>query len=213
MNEKITAAMHWRYAAQLLNPDKKVPEADLQTILEAGRLAPSAFGVEPWHFILIEDKTLQQKLYDEASPQAKVKDAPHFLVVAKRTDARETLSKNRVARAAQAMGVAEAELQGLRDAIDGVIAGKDDEQLASWVRAQVYIPLGAMIEAAALLGVDAGPMEGFDHNKFDEILGLKAKNLSSEYAIAFGYRNNDEAAERPKSRQSMEEVLTHLQAK
>lgn len=213
MNEKITAAMQWRYAAQLLNPDKKVPEADLQTILEAGRLAPSAFGVEPWHFILIEDKKLQQKLYDEASPQAKVKDAPHFLVVAKRTDARETLAKNRVARAAQALGKPESDLQGLRDAIDGVIAGKDDEQLASWVRAQVYIPLGAMIEAAALLGVDAGPMEGFDHNKFDEILGLKAKNLSSEYAIAFGYRLNDEAAERPKSRQSMEEVLTRLQAK
>lgn len=213
MNEKIITAMQWRYAAQLLNPDKKVPETDLQTILEAGRLAPSAFGVEPWHFILIEDKELQQKLYDEASPQAKVKDAPHFLVVAKRTDARETLAKNRVARAVQALGKPESDLQGLRDAIDGVIAGKDDEQLASWVRAQVYIPLGAMIEAAALLGVDAGPMEGFDHDKFDEILGLKAQNLSSEYAIAFGYRLNDEAAKRPKSRQSMEEVLTRLQAK
>ena len=210
MNDAIAKAMNWRYAAQKLDPNKKVSEADLNTILDAGRLAPSAFGVEPWHFILIENPELQKKLYDEASPQDKVKYAPHFLVVAKRTDARETLAKNRVARSAKAMGVAESDLQGLRDMIDGTIAGKDDVQLASWVRAQVYIPLGAMIEAAALLGVDAGPMEGFDHNKFDEILGLKEMNLSSEYAIAFGYRLNDDAAQRPKARQTMDEVLTRM---
>ncbi len=210
MNDKIITAMNWRYAAQKLDPTRKVSEEDMNTILEAGRLAPSAFGVEPWHFILIENPELQKRLYDEASPQDKVKDAPHFLVVAKRTDARETLAKNRVARSAKAMGVAESDLQGLRDMIDGTIAGKNDEQLASWVRAQVYIPLGAMIEAAALLGVDAGPMEGFDHDKFDEILGLTEKNLSSEYAIGFGYRLNDDAAQRPKTRQTMEEVVTRL---
>lgn len=210
MNDKIISAMNWRYAAQKLDPTRKVSDEDMNTILEAGRLAPSAFGVEPWHFILIENPELQKRLYDEASQQDKVKDAPHFLVVAKRTDARETLAKNRVARAAKAMGVAEADLQGLRDMIDGTIAGKSDEQLASWVRAQAYIPLGAMIEAAALLGVDAGPMEGFNHDKFDEILGLTDKNLSSEYAIGFGYRLNDDAAKRPKSRQSMDEVLTRM---
>ncbi len=210
MNDSIVKAMNWRYAAQKLDPSKKVSEADIQTILEAGRLAPSAFGVEPWHFVLVENPELQKKLYDEASPQDKVKDAPHFLVVAKRTDAREALAADRVAHVSKAVGAPVEALQGLRDMIDGTIAGKDDVQLASWVRAQVYIPLGAMIEAAALLGVDAGPMEGFDHDKFDEILGLKEKNLSSEYAIAFGYRLDDDAAARPKARQSMEEVLTRI---
>lgn len=208
MNESIKKAMYWRYAAQKLDPTRRVSQEDLDTIIEAGRLAPSAFGVEPWHFILIQNPELQQKLHDEASQQDKVKDAPHFLVVAKRTDARETLSKNRVRRSAEAMGVEESSLQGLKDAIDGVVGSKDDIQLASWVRAQTYIPLGTMIEAAALLGIDAGPMEGFDHDKFDEILGLKAKNLSSEYAIAFGYRKDDDAAARPKARQSLDEVLT-----
>lgn len=210
MNDSIKKAMNWRYAAQKLDPTRKVSKEDLDTIIEAGRLAPSAFGVEPWHFILIENPELQRKLYDQASPQDKVRDAPHFLVVAKRTDARQTLSKNRVRRAAAAMGVDESELQGLKGAIDGVVNGKDDIQLASWVRAQTYIPLGTMIEAAALLGVDAGPMEGFDHDKFDEILGLTDRNLSSEYAIAFGYRKDDDAAERPKARQSLDEVLTRM---
>lgn len=211
MNDTISKAMNWRYAAQKLDPNRRVSEADLITILDAGRLAPSAFGVEPWHFILVENSELQKKLYDEASPQDKVKDAPHFLVVAKRIDARESLARLRAERSARALGVDKSELHGLEEKIANTIASKDDVQLASWVRAQVYIPLGTMIETAALLGVDAGPMEGFDHDKFDEILGLKKMNLSSEYAIAFGYRLDDGAAKRPKARQNMDEVLTRLQ--
>lgn len=210
MNKKITDAMNWRYAAQLLDPEHRVSDEDMNTILEAGRLAPSAFGVEPWHFILIENKELQKRLYDEASQQDKVKDAPHFLVVAKRTDGRETLAAERIARTVKATGMPAEAFKGLEDAINEVIDSKNDAELDTWVTGATFIPLGAMIETAALLGVDSGPMEGFDHDKFDEILDLKSKNLASVYAIAFGYRINDAAAERPKVRRSLEEVVTRL---
>lgn len=210
MNDKIIEALNWRYAVQKFDTTKKVDQKDLDTILDAGRLAPSAFGIEPWHFIVIQNVELKQKLHDEASRQDKVADAPVFVVVAKRTDARTAIAKERVERTAKATKMDESVFKGLYDMIDGSIQSLDDAALNTWITSQVYIPLGTMIETAALLGVDAGPMEGMDRAKVDEILGLSEKNLTSAYAIAFGYRGDDPAAERPKVRRGAEDVITYF---
>lgn len=53
-------------------------------------------------------------------------------------------------------------------------------------------------------------MEGFDHDKFDAMLGLKEKNLASVSAIAFGYRGDDDAASRPKVRRDSKDVITWI---
>lgn len=210
MNDKIIEALKWRYAVQKFDQTKELSAADLETILESGRLAPSAFGIEPWHFVVVENQELRQQLHDQASPQPKVIDAPVFVVVAKRTDARDTIAPERVARTARTMQMEESNFKGLGDMISGSVASLDDAALNTWITSQAYIPLGMMLETAALLGVDAGPMEGFDHSKFDELLGLSEKNLASVYAVAFGYRGDDEAAARPKVRREASEVVTYV---
>ena len=210
MNDKIIKALNWRYATQTFDPTKKVDEKDMDVILESARLAPSSFGIEPWHFFVVENQEIRKRLHDEASPQPKVVDASHFVVIAKRTDAREAIAAERVSRTAKTLGAPEEAFKGLGDMISGVVGSRDDTALDLWVNAQTYIPLGMMIETAALLGVDAGPMEGFDHDKFDEILGLKEQNLASVSAIGFGYRGDDEAATRPKVRRDSDDVITWL---
>ena len=210
MNDKIIKALNWRYAVQKFDTTKKVAQKDLDTILESGRMAPSSFGIEPWHFVVVENKELRQQLHDQASPQPKVIDAPVFVVVAKRTDIREAMADERVARTAKVAHMDESNFKGLGDMISGVVASRDDVALNTWVTSQAYIPLGMMLETAALLGIDAGPMEGFDHAKFDELLGLTEKNLASVFAVAFGYRGDDPAATRPKVRRAAEDVITVL---
>ncbi len=206
MQKDIIKALNWRYAVKQFDISKKLDENVFQTILESARLAPSPFGVEPWKFVFVQDKAVRQRLHDEASGLPKIIDASHYVVVAKRTDAREALTRDLISRTAKTQNVNKESLKGLEDMVSGFIASLDDAQLDKWVSGQTYIPLGIMVETAALLGVDTGPMEGFNREKYDEILDLKSKNLASVYAIAFGYRADDKFAEMPKVRRTKEDV-------
>lgn len=88
------------------------------------------------------------------------------------------------------------------------VQGRSEEELKAWLTKQVYISLGFFLETAALLKVDAAPMEGFDPVKFDEILNLKEHNLASCAVVAFGYRSEeDQTADRPKVRWNLDQVL------
>ena len=205
MTQEILDAMHWRYATKVYDSSKKVSREDLMTILEAGRLAPSSIGLEGWRFIVVENPELRAKLREAAYGQPKVTDATYIVVIARRTDA-ENLTNELVARAAKQQGVSEESLDGLRKMAEGG-TGRPQPELDAWLRAQTFIPLGVMIETAALLKIDGGPMEGFDPAKVDEILGLAAKHLKSTTMFAIGYRGEDPAATRPKVRREFDEVV------
>ncbi len=207
MNSKIIEALNWRYAAKVFDSNKRVSEEDFKTILESARLAPCSLGIEAWKFLVIENPEMRAKIRAVGYDQPKITDASHLVVIARRTDVRESITKELIERTAKQQGVEPSKLEGLEQMVKGVIASRSDVELDAWVRSQAYIPLGIMIETAALLGVDAGPMEGFMPPEVDKILGLEEKHLASTTMIAFGYRGEDPAAKRPKVRRSFEEVV------
>lgn len=206
-NQDVIDALSWRYATKVYDPTKKVPEEDIRSILEAGRLAPSSFGIEPWKFFLVEDPDTRKKLRAASYDQPKVTDASHLIVIARRTDGRERLANELIERTAASQQKSVEDLQGLRDMVQGSINAKSDEVLDAWIRSQTYIPLGIMIEAASLRKIDTGPMEGFDPKQVDEILGLGEKNLTATTMLALGYRGEDPYAEYPKTRRAYDEVV------
>jgi len=65
---------------------KAVPEAALERILEAARLAPSASNRQEWRFVVVRDKDMRAKLAAAASNQAFVGQAPVVLVCCAVTD-------------------------------------------------------------------------------------------------------------------------------
>lgn len=206
MKETILSALNWRSATKVFDPTKKVSDDDMHTILESARLAPSVVGLEPWKFILVGTPEIRAKLRAVGYDQSKITDAAHLVVIAQRTDA-ENLTTELVERTAQAQGTTVDELTGLRDMAAGSIASHTAEGLKSWLAAQTYIPLGMMIETAALLGIDAGPMEGFDAAAVDEILGLPTQQLHVVTMIAFGYRGEDSYGSLPKARRAYDDVV------
>ncbi len=177
------------------------------TILESGRLAPSSFGIEPWKFFVIENPDIRAKIRAVGFDQPKITDASHLVVIARRTDAREHIADELIERTAAQQHVDASNLDGLKQMVSGAVAGRSDEELDAWIRSQVYIPLGIMVETAALLGVDAGPMEGFMPHKVDAVLGLTENHLTATTMLALGYRGQDSGAERPKVRRAFEEVV------
>lgn len=208
-HETILAAMNWRYAGKIFDTTKKLTQEQLTTILEAGRLSPSAYGVESWQFIIVNNTEIRKKLREISYDQPKVTDASHIIVIASRTDGGKVVDEL-VERTAKTQGKTVEELQGFGDMVHGAVQRLGDDGTKSWYKSQSYLPLGIMIETAALLGVDAGPMEGFDADKVDELLGLKEKNLHATTMLALGFRGEDAYALLPKIRKAFDEVTTFI---
>ncbi len=210
MKNQILSALQWRYAVKIFDATKKISDDDLTTILQAGRLAPSPYGVEPWKFIVITQPTLRTTLRMASFDQPKVTDASHIMVIARRMDVREHIVAELLARTAEAHHKELGELEGLQKMVEGFIARQTDDQLDCWVRSQSYIPLGMMIEAAALLGIDACPMEGFNAKEVNEILRLPEKHLAATTMFALGYRGDDPMAQMPKVRRAFDDVVEFI---
>ncbi|MDA1060591.1 MAG: NAD(P)H-dependent oxidoreductase [bacterium] len=203
----IVDSLNWRCAAKIFDSGKKVSQEDLHTILESGRLAPSSSGIEPWKFIVVTNPEVRQKLRVASYDQPKVTDASHIVIIARRTDS-ENISPDVIARTAKAQGKSEEDLDGLKKMVDQTVSMKSDGDVRDgWIAAQTYIPLGIMVQTAALLKIDTCPMEGFDPSKVNVILGLSEKNLSATTMLAIGYRGDDPYADLPKTRQSYDEVV------
>ncbi len=203
----IIQAMNWRYAGKIFDTNKTITNEQLMTVLEAGRLSPSAYGVESWQFIVVNNLELRKKLRDASYGQPKVTDASHIIIIASRTDGGKVVDEL-VERTAKTQGKTTEELKGFSDMVHGAVEKLGEEGAKNWYKAQSYIPLGIMIEAAALLGIDSGPMEGFDADKVDELLGLKEKNLHASTMLALGFRGDDDYAKLPKTRKTFDDVVT-----
>lgn len=208
MNKDIIKALNWRYATKVFDPSKIVSEEDLYTILESARLSPSSIGAEMWKFIVVTNKKIREKLRDAGYNQPQITDASHLIVLTHRTDIVENLTKEKIDRTAKIQNTSESNLEGLKSFLENSVTQKiQGGNLESWIRSQVYIPLGIMIETASLLEIDSCPMEGFESDKVDEILGLKEKNLKSITMLPVGYRGDDTSGTRPKVRRDFNDVV------
>ena len=187
----IIKAMNWRYATKTYNTSKKVSQADLDTILDGGLLAPSSFGLQPYKIILVENPETRKKLRDAAWGQTPITDASYLLVLAARTDVDDKYVDNFVNFIAKERGVTVDGLKGYSDMMKGSVTSKGGT-VTDWAKMQAYIVLGTMLTIAAQIGVDSTPMEGFDAAQFDEILGLKKLNLTSAVVMAIGKRADDD---------------------
>jgi nitroreductase len=197
---EIIKALNWRYATKKFDPSKKVSEEDLNELLESARLAPSSYGLQPWKFVVVTNPDLRKKLREHAWGQPQITDASHLIVLAARTDVDEKYIKEYVAEIAKQRSVPVESVKGYEDMMIGDLTQRPKDALLDWSKRQTYIALGFLLFAAALKRIDACPMEGFDPAKFDELLGLKKKNLTSVALCPVGYRADDPASKSVKVR-------------
>jgi nitroreductase len=204
--------LSWRYATKQFDPRRKIDPADWVALEQALVLAPSSFGLQPWKFVVVTDPSLRQRLVPVSWGQHQIADASHLVVftVKKHLDARNI--ENYITRIAEVRGVSLESLADFRDMmLGGIIQGMDAAARKAWATRQVYIALGSFLNSAALLGIDACPMEGIEPDQYDEILGLDQQGLTTIVVAAAGYRlPSDPYAALKKVRFPKEEVLTHL---
>jgi nitroreductase len=207
--DTLIGQLNWRYATKQFDPQRKINKTDWDTLAESLVLTPSSYGLQPWRAVVVSDPKVREKLVAAAWGQRQVADASHFVVLAIKKDFSEADVDAYVARIAQVRGVSKESLAGYRDMMVGsIVKGMDNQTRNGWSARQTYIALGNLLSSAALLGIDACPMEGIVPAQFDEILGLKEQGLQTVVACALGYRAASDAyAEAKKVRFPKEEVL------
>ena len=203
--------LNWRYATKRMN-GQKVPQEKVDYILDAIRLAPTSFGLQPFTVLVIESEELRKKIQPVAYNQPQIFEASHLLVFAAWTDVTEQQIDAYMANVAQERGIDVANLAGFKNSIAGMAERLTPEQRSNWAARQAYIAFGIGLAAAAEQKVDATPMEGFDPLGLDEVLGLKEKGLHAVTIMPLGYRDeaNDQLAHAKKVRRAKEQLFIHL---
>lgn len=202
-------AMRWRYATKAFDANRKI-SADVWSALEESLvLSPSSFGLQPYRFTVIHDPATRERLLPHAWGQRQVVDASHFVVFAARTSVTEVEIDTFIARIASARGVTPESLASYRGMMTGMLLSDGFKPMVPhWTARQAYIALGNLLTSAALLGVDACPMEGFVPAEFDQVLGLPAQGLAAVVCCALGYRSTeDQYALAPKVRSRQADLL------
>ncbi len=196
-----------RYATKKFDASKKISPKDLSTLLEAIRLSASSYGLQAYKVVVVENEAIRKQLRAFAWDQAQITDASQLLVFAYESNFDETGVDRFVQNIAETRNIDASSLSGYSEMMKGSLK-RPKEQLHNWLARQPYIALGFGLVAAAQLNIDSCPMEGFDPDQFDEILGLKAKGLKSVVLLAVGYRSSEDGYQHlAKVRRSNEELF------
>jgi len=211
-DEQLLQQLNWRYATKQFDPQRKISAANWATLEAALRLTASSGGLQPWKFIVVTDPAVRARLTPASYGQPQINAASHLVVFAAKNNFSEADVDAHLKNVAQVQGVPIEALAPLRGMlVGGIVKAQDEAGRNAWARNQTYIALGNLLNSAALLGIDACPMEGFDRGQYDEILGLKAQGLAASVIATLGYRlATDKFAAAPKVRFPAEQLFIHV---
>lgn len=204
-------ALHWRYATKRMN-GKEVPQQLVDEIIEAAHLAPTSSGLQPFEIISVSNPEMKREIQKVAYNQPQIVEGSHVLVFAawdKYSDERiDNIFNHMNAERGLSSSATDDYVKGLK----ATFANMTEEQQAAHAAKQAYIGFGMAIAAAAMLQVDATPMEGFVNSELDKLLGLDKKGLKSTTLLALGYRDadNDWLVNLKKVRQPKDNFLTEI---
>lgn len=220
---QIIEAFNFRHATKVFDQKRKISDSEFNTILETAWLSPSSFGMEPWQLLVIQSPE-KRELFRESTWGAngatngtagQLGTASHFCIFLVHAGATMTHHSDYLQKHMKEVKQFPDEVIGfINDAYqkfqehDFHIAG--DRQISDWAARQAYIALGNMMTAAALMGIDSCPIEGFEMDKtiavLEEHFSIDPKLYKPAVMVAFGYRADGPMF--PKTRRKMENVVS-----
>ena len=210
MNNYIES-LNWRYATKKFDSNRMIPEEDIQILLDATRLSASSFGLQPYHVFVVTNKELRTQLKTASWGQSQVTDSSHVLVFANKTSFGAELIDNYLKDVSETREIPMEGLQGYGDFMKSKLVDLPDADKESWAAKQTYLAVGNLLSAAGALQIDTCPMEGFEAETYNELLGLNKKGLTATVVVPPGYRSEeDETQHYKKVRQSKETLFTHI---
>lgn len=217
--QEILDAYQFRHACKEFDAERKISGEDFDFILETARLSPSSFGLEPWQFLVVQNPGLRERLRQYTwGGQKQLPTASHVLLTLVRKShfmRYDSAYLQHIMREVQQFSEDIVQLRGSLiekfQRSDFDLLGSE-RTLTDWATRQTYLPLANMMTAAAMIGIDSCPIEGFERAEVERIMaeeaGVNLQQWSVAYMVAFGYRKNPPA--RPKTRQERDAVVRWL---
>ena len=196
MEKTFEEAMAFRHACKVFDDSKKVSKEDMRFILEAGRKSPSSFGMEAWKFLVITNEELKAKLRPSCWDQVQVTSCSHLVVVLAGIDSvkpESGLPEARFKRREMPQETLDFYLGLYARHLEATLSS--DENIYAWTAKQTAIAAGNMMTAGAIKGIDSCPIEGYDKNAVETILGLDTTKYQLSMLIPFGYRLNEQSTQ------------------
>ena len=212
-NHQLLEALNWRYATKIFDPAKKIPADTWQTLERALVLTPTSYGLQPYQFLIINDPAKRAELLPHSWGQKQVVDASHFVVFTAKTIMTEADVDKLIQRTVEIRKLPAPEALGTYRfmMLGDVVNGPRGKIAHEWATRQTYIALGNLMTCAAVLGVDACPMEGLVPAEYDKVLNLNGSGYATVVACALGYRSpDDKYAKLPKVRYDMKDVVRQI---
>ena len=189
---KLLESLNWRYATKKFDPNRTISESDLVKIKEAISLSASSYGLQAYKILIVTNPEIRQKLQPKSWGQTQVVDASHLIVFCNYTTVNEKVIDDYLKLKADTQELNLDNLKGYGDFMKSKVTELPSEVLKAWTAKQTYIGLGNLLAACAELKIDACPMEGFEPEAYNEILGLSEKGLSSAVIATIGYRSEED---------------------
>ncbi|WP_376769718.1 NAD(P)H-dependent oxidoreductase [Paenibacillus endophyticus] len=215
MEEKKTdllSTFYFRHATKEFDPTKKISDENFRFILEAGRLSPSSGGNEPWKFLIVQSPEFRKELAPHVTGAARsLPTSSHFVIILARKGLTHD-SSYILEQLTQVKGMPIEVYKSMEQAYAQFYEDlhlNSERELLDWSSKSTYLAMGNMMTAAAHIGIDSCPIEGFDMDAVNELLDNKGLLGNDEFGLsvmtAFGYRSKE--PKRPKTRRPMEEIV------
>ena len=201
--------MDFRHACKVFDDTKKISKEEMHFILEAGRKSPSSFGMEGWKFLVITNDALKEKLRPACWDQVQITSCSHLVIVLATIDAVKVESgipEKRFARREMPQESLDFYMKLYAEHLKETLS--TDTNIYHWTARQSYIALGNMMTAAAYIGIDSCPIEGFEKEKVEAILDIDTNKYQLAVIVPFGYRLNEQSEQ---LRLPFEEVVAFIE--
>ncbi|HYP68700.1 MAG TPA: nitroreductase family protein [Thiobacillaceae bacterium] len=189
-----------RHACRRFTPHE-VQYESLRAVLEAGRLAPSGFGLEPWRFLVVQETILREQVAEACFSQPPAATAPALIILVALLEALRPGSSF-VKRQLEA----EAGDSDPAPVMETYREFHDSVDIAQWAMGQCQIAAAFMMLEAVHQQLATCPIGGFDEQILAAVLNLPAGEKPA-LVLALGHCAD---AQRARRRRARAEVITYL---
>ena len=210
MEKTFIEAMDFRHACKIFDETKKVSDEDINFILDVGRKSPSSFGMEPWKFLVIKNEELKAKIRPFCWDQPQITTCSHLIIVLAAIEGvkpESGIPMRKFSRREMPQEKKDFYIKLYTDHLTGTKTLLNDENVYYWTSKQTYIALGNMMTAAAIRGIDTCPIEGFEKEKVEEVLGVDTNKYQLSVVLPVGYRINPQSTQ---LREKLEDVVEYI---
>ncbi|RUM68334.1 MAG: NAD(P)H-dependent oxidoreductase [Sulfurovum sp.] len=196
MNNHFTKAINFRHACKIFHENKAISEEKMHFILEAGRKSPSSFGMEGWKFLVITNNDLKAKLRPICWNQVQITSCSHLVVILaaiENVKPSSGIPAKRFSRRPLTQKQKDDYIKLYTNHLQKTLSS--DDNIYHWTSKQTYIALANMMTAAAYIGIDSCPIEGFEKEKVEKVLGLDTNKWQLSVLVPFGYRKNKQSTQ------------------